>query len=71
MAHYHLGIIYERKGDYEAAAREFECGLEESNGDVSSLYHLALIRRAQGDPAVADELLRRTREFMIARPVGK
>ncbi len=32
-------------------------------GEVSSLFHLAVIRRAQGDTAGAEECLRRAREF--------
>jgi len=43
--------------------REFERSCEESIGEVSSLYHLATIRRAQNDEAGANELLRRAREF--------
>jgi Flp pilus assembly protein TadD len=63
MAHYHLGVIYERQGDMEKAAREFERSCEESIGEVSSFYHLAMIRRAQNDEAGANVLLRRAREF--------
>jgi tetratricopeptide (TPR) repeat protein len=59
MAHYHLGVLYERRGEFEAAAREFERSLEELRGDVSSLYHLAMVRRAQGDDTAAEKLLRR------------
>jgi hypothetical protein len=40
-------------------------------GEVSSLYHLAVIRRGQGDQAGADDLLRRAREFDALRPVSK
>jgi hypothetical protein len=47
----------------DAAVREFERSCEESIGEVSSLYHLAMIRRAHHDEAGADALLRRAREF--------
>ena len=70
MAHYHLGVIYERQGNVEKAALEFERSCEESIGEVSSLYHLALIRRAQNDEAGANELLRRAREFGQAQKVA-
>jgi tetratricopeptide (TPR) repeat protein len=63
MAHYHIGVIHERRGETAAAEREFRRSLDESIGEVSSLFHLALIRRAAGDTAGADELLQRAREF--------
>jgi Flp pilus assembly protein TadD len=71
MAHYHLGVIYERQGDMERAALEFERSCEESIGEVSSLYHLAVIRRAQGDEAGANDLLRRAREFGQVQNVAR
>jgi Flp pilus assembly protein TadD len=70
MAHYHLGVIHEREGETEIARREFERSLEEGVHDLSSLFHLALIRRAKGDNAGADELLRRAGEFGKACPTA-
>lgn len=63
MARYHMGVVHERRGEMGAAAREFQRSIEEGVGEVSSLYHLAVIRRAQGDEPAAQELLRRAREF--------
>jgi hypothetical protein len=70
MAHYHLGVIHERKGEYEAAAREFERSQEESSEDVSGLYHLALMREAKGDSKAAQELRLRARAFAKSPPIG-
>jgi hypothetical protein len=47
----------------QAAARAFEYSEDQAVGEVSSLFHLAVIRRAQGDVAGAEECLRRAREF--------
>jgi hypothetical protein len=44
-----------------AASREFELAQEELIGDTSSLYHLAMLRRANGDEQGAQELLARLR----------
>jgi Flp pilus assembly protein TadD len=70
MAHYHLGVIHEREGATEIARREFEQSLEEGVHELSSLFHLAVIRRAQGDDAGAEELLRRAGEFGKMRPAA-
>jgi len=70
MAHYHLGVIHEREGQFEIARREFERSLEEGVHELSSLFHLASIRRAHGDNAGADELLQRAGEFGKARPTA-
>ncbi len=70
MAHYHLGVIHEREGAPEIARREFELSVEEGVHELSSLYHLAMIRRAQGDKAGAEELLRRAGEFGKLRPAA-
>src|ERR1035441_6302360 len=51
-------------------AREFERSLEEGVHELSSLFHLSLIRRAQGDNAGADELLRRAGEFGKLHPTA-
>ena len=53
----------------QAAERAFEYSEDQAVGEVSSLFHLATIRRAQGDVAGADECLRRAREFGQAREV--
>ncbi|MEX0892624.1 MAG: tetratricopeptide repeat protein, partial [Gemmatimonadota bacterium] len=45
MARYHRGVIHERRGDLDAAEREFQRSLDEGVGEVSSLFHLAHIRR--------------------------
>lgn len=63
MAHYHIGVIHERRGDVEAAEHEFRHSLNEATGEVSSLFQLALILRQKGDLAGAEELLRRAWEF--------
>ncbi len=61
MAHYHLGIVHERREELEAAAIEFEKAQEEMQGDLSSLWHLAGVRRAQGDTRTAEQLLQRAK----------
>ena len=63
MARYHIGVIYERKDDPAAAAREFQRSLDDGIEEVSSLYHLAQIRKNQGDDAGAEKLLKRARQF--------
>jgi Flp pilus assembly protein TadD len=63
MAHYHIGVIHERRGETEPAEREFRRSLDEAVGEVSSLFHLATIRRSKGDEKGADDLLRRAHEF--------
>lgn len=63
MARYHIGVIHERMGDTASAAREFVRNQDEGIGEVSSLFHLAGIRRLEGKPEEADELLRRARQF--------
>ncbi len=63
MAHYHMGVIHERRGEIDAAERAFEYSEDHVVGEVSSLFHLAVLRRAQGDAAAAMEYLRRAREF--------
>ena len=63
MARYHIGVIYERTGDLEAASREFHRSIDEGVGEASSLYHLAQIHTANGDEATAARFLERAREF--------
>ncbi len=63
MAHYHMGVIHERRGDMQAAEREFRRSLDEGVGEVSSLFHLAVIRRSSGDEKGAQELLNKARDF--------
>jgi hypothetical protein len=65
-----LGVIHEREGATEIARREFERSLEEGVHELSSLFHLSVIRRAQGDNAGADELLRRAGEFGRLQPTA-
>lgn len=63
MANYHMGVIHERREEPEEASRSFQRGIDELVGEVSSVYHLAKLRAAQGDQEGAEELLERTREF--------
>ena len=63
MARYHIGVVHERLGDKESAAREFNRSSEGVVGEVSSLYHLARIRKSEGNDAESDELMKRVREF--------
>ena len=39
-------------------------------GEVSSIYHLAMIRQAEGNLEAAEELLKRTREFAKASGIA-
>ena len=66
MANYHMGVIHERRNKPEVAERAYRRNLDESVGEVSSIYHLALLRRSQGDESQAEDLLKRTREFALA-----
>ena len=70
MAHYHMGVIHERRGDLDAAEREFEKSLAEAVGEVSSIYHLALIRRQRGDIKGAEQLLQRAEGFAAAKALS-
>jgi len=70
MSHYHIGVIHERLGDYAAAAREFQRSQDEGVGEVSSLFHLAVIRRSEGDEDGALRLLEKAREFAKLRRVA-
>jgi Flp pilus assembly protein TadD len=63
MARYHVGVIHERQQHLDQAAREFRASMDEGIGEVSSVYHLAMIHRAQGDEDTATSLLDRAREF--------
>ncbi len=63
MARYHIGLIHERLGDTDAAAREFQRNEDECIGEVSSLFRLAEIRKAEGKVDEAEDLLRRANEF--------
>ena len=63
MARYHIGVIYKRMGDLDAAAREFQRAIDDGLEEVSGLYHLADIHESKGDEATAKELLKRAREF--------
>ena len=69
MANYHMGVIHERRNDPDAAARSFQRGIDELVGEVSSVYHLAMLRKAQGELEESEELLKRTREFAGAKGV--
>jgi Flp pilus assembly protein TadD len=70
MAYYHMGVIHERRGDPEEAARSFQRSIDETVGEVSSIYHLAMIRQAEGNLKAAEELLEKTREFADANGVA-
>ena len=63
MARYHIGVIYERRGDLAEAEREFRRSLDEGIEEASSLYHLARILEDRGDSREAEELLQRARQF--------
>ncbi len=62
-ARYFIGVIHERRGEYGDALREFRGMQDEGVGEVSSLWHMAAVRRAQGDTKAADELLERAMRF--------
>lgn len=63
MARYHIGVIHERLGRIDDAKREFQRSLDEGVGEASSLYHLARLRRLEGDEEGANALLRQARQF--------
>ena len=69
MAYYHMGVIHERSNEPEKAARSFQRGIDELVGEVSSVYHLAMLRKARGDQEGAEELLKQTRDFARANGV--
>ena len=49
--------------DWAGAEREFRRSIEEGVGEVSSMVHLAQIRRSQGDAAGAEALMKKAGEF--------
>ena len=49
--------------DYHAAVQSFQRSIDEGVEEVSSIYHLAEIRRSQGDEEAAAKLLEQAREF--------
>ena len=57
------GGIHSGEAPLQAAIREFRASMDEGIGEVSSLYHLAMIHRARGDEQTATTLLERAREF--------
>jgi Flp pilus assembly protein TadD len=63
MSRYHIGVIYERLGDLDAAAREFQRSMDDGIGEVSSVYHLAQLHKARGDEKTAEKLLKHAQEF--------
>ena len=63
MARYHIGVIHERLGNFEEAKQAFHRSMDEGVRECSSLFHLAEIARMEGDPARADELVRKAREI--------
>ncbi len=69
MARYHIGVIYERLGDLKTAAREFQRSLDDGVGEASSLFHLARIRKSEGDEVGAKVLMERARQFARANAV--
>jgi cytochrome c-type biogenesis protein CcmH/NrfG len=58
-----LGWVYYRRGEYGPAADALERALKIGPGLVESVYHLALVRKAQGDGAGAERLLRQVVEM--------
>jgi Flp pilus assembly protein TadD len=70
MANYHMGVIHERRGETDEAERSFQRSIDEAVGEVSSTFHLAAIRRSQGDEEGAERLLQTTREFAEANGLG-
>jgi len=70
MANYHMGVIHERRHETEKAALSFQRNIDEAVGEVSSIYHLAMIRQAEGNLEAAEDLLARTREFAKANGIS-
>ncbi len=69
MANYHMGVVHERRNEPDKAARSFQRGIDELVGEVSSVFHLAKLRQAQGDEEGAERLLKHTRDFAQANGV--
>jgi len=65
-----LGWVYYGRREWAPAARALERALAAEPGRVETVYHLALVRRAQGDGARADGLLRRVSEMDRGGPLG-
>ena len=70
MAYYHMGVIYERLNQPDKAAQSFQRAIDEVVGEVSSVYHLARLRQAEGNGEEAEALLERTREFASANNIS-
>jgi tetratricopeptide (TPR) repeat protein len=58
-----LGWVYYRRGDYGRAAEALERAIKIRPDLAESVYHLALVRKAQGDAAGAERLLRQVMEM--------
>jgi spermidine synthase len=58
-----LGWVYYKRGEYGQAARALERALGLKQDRVESIYHLALVRKAQGDTRESERLLRRVIEL--------
>src|SRR4029453_12851315 len=54
-----LGFVRWRRGELEAARREFETVLAERPEHPAALYHLALVQAGAGDRAAARSSLQR------------
>lgn len=57
-AHYLLGKLYFRRGEFEPARKHLEKSLAFDPGQINAYYQLSLIARQQGDRAKAAELSR-------------
>jgi len=58
-----LGWVYYRRGDLGRAAGALERALSLGPARVESIYHLAIVRKAEGKPVEAENLLRRIIEL--------
>jgi Flp pilus assembly protein TadD len=48
-AHYNLGLLYQKRGDYDAASTSFRRAVEIDPGEVDAHYQLGRIAREQGN----------------------
>ncbi len=53
MAHYHLGVIYEKNNQGDEARREFTKIVAKNPRDAAGYYHLAMLNLHQGNKTSA------------------
>lgn len=70
-AHYQLGVLYARRGDYQQAARELETTVRLAPGRKEAHYRLAIAYRQTGRQELSAKEMQLFREAQEPEKVGK